>query len=119
LPRHPPPHTSKRCRRAAIDAFVAAGAKGIVVAGSGRGATTGGERQAIDRALSKGVIVVVGTRTGSGTVPVGEGVRGANGAASTIGTGDLNPQKARVLLMLALTRTTDRREVAKIFQANQ
>ncbi len=103
---------------AAIDAFVAAGAKGIVVAGSGRGATTGGERQAIDRALSKGVIVVVGTRTGSGTVPIGEGVR-ANGAASTIGPGDLNPQKARVLLMLALTRTTDRREVAKIFQANQ
>ena len=104
---------------AAIDAFVAAGAKGIVIAGSGRGATTGGERQAIERALSKGVIVVVGTRAGSGTVPVGDGVRGTNGAASTVGTGDLNPQKARVLLMLALTRTTDRREVAKIFQANQ
>lgn len=104
---------------AGIDAFVAAGAKGIVIAGSGRGATTAGERQAIERALSKGVIVVVGTRTGSGTVPVGDGVRGTNGAASTIGTGDLNPQKARVLLMLALTRTTDRREVAKIFQANQ
>jgi L-asparaginase type II len=104
---------------AAIDAFVAAGAKGVVVAGSGRGAITGGERQAIDRALSKGVIVVVGTRTGSGTVPVGEGVRASNGSATTIGTGDLNPQKARVLLMLALTRTTDRREVAKIFQANQ
>jgi len=52
-------------------------------------------------------------------VPVGDGVRGTNGAASTVGTGDLNPQKARVLLMLALTRTTDRREVAKIFQANQ
>ena len=66
---------------AGIDAFVAAGAKGIVVAGSGRGATTGGERQAIERALSKGVIVVIGTRTGSGTVPVGDGVRGTNGAA--------------------------------------
>jgi len=103
---------------AAIDAFVAAGAKGIVVAGSGRGGITGGERQAIDRAMSKGVIVVLGTRTGSGTVPVGEGAR-ANGTATTIGTGDLNPQKARVLLMLALTRSTDRREVAKIFQANQ
>jgi L-asparaginase type II len=101
-----------------IDAFVAAGAKGIVVAASGRGSTTGGQRQAIERAMAKGVVVVVGTRTGSGTVPVGSGVRGTNGAA-TIGTGDLNPQKARVLLMLALTRTTDRREVAKIFQANQ
>jgi L-asparaginase len=102
-----------------IDAFAAAGAKGIVVAGSGRGSVTNGQRQAIERATSKGVIVVVGTRTGSGTVPVGEGVRGPDGTASTIGPGDLNPQKARVLLMLALTRTTDRREIAKIFQANQ
>ena len=68
--------------------------------------------------LPKGVVVVVGTRTGSGAVPVGEGAR-RNGAASTIGSGDLNPQNARVLLMLALTKTTDRKEVAKIFQANQ
>lgn len=101
-----------------IDAFVAAGAKGIVVAGAGRGASTSGMRQAMERALSKGVVVVMGTRTGSGTVPVGEGAR-ANGSASTIGSGDLNPQKARVLLMLALTKTTDRKEIAKIFRENQ
>jgi L-asparaginase type II len=118
LPRVDVSYTYAGSDGADIDAFVAAGAKGIVVAGAGRGATTGGQRQAIDRALSKGVVVVVGTRTGSGTVPVGEGAR-SNGAATTIGSGDLNPQKARVLLMLALTKTTDRKEVAKIFQANQ
>jgi len=44
---------------------------------------------------------------------VGDGVRGTNGAASTIGTGDLNPQKARVLLMLALTRTVAREMARK------
>ncbi|HEY9228516.1 MAG TPA: asparaginase, partial [Gemmatimonadaceae bacterium] len=102
-----------------IDAFVAAGAKGIVVAATGRGSMTPAQRQAVTHAMEKGVIVLVGTRTGSGTVPVGEGVRGTSSTPSTIGTGDLNPQKARILLMLALTRTSDRREIAKIFQANQ
>ena len=33
-----------------------------------------------------------------------------------IGSGDLNPQKARVLLMLALTQTHNQSEIAKIFQ---
>jgi L-asparaginase/Glu-tRNA(Gln) amidotransferase subunit D len=36
-----------------------------------------------------------------------------------IGAGDLTPQKARVLLMLALTRTSDPRELAAIFRAHQ
>ncbi|MGH9884296.1 MAG: asparaginase [bacterium] len=119
LPRVDISYTYSGADGADIDAFVAAGAKGIVVAAAGRGATTPAQRQAIERAMAKNVIVVVGTRAGSGTVPVGEGVRGASASPSTIGTGDLNPQHARVLLMLALTRTSDRREIAKIFQANQ
>lgn len=111
---------------AAIDAFVAAGAKGIVIAGAGRGGVTGAQRQAVNRALAKGVVVVIGSRAGSGSVPVGTGVRGvgvalsANQAqAATLGTGDLTVQKARVLLMLALTRTSDTREIARIFMAHQ
>ena len=101
-----------------IDAFVAAGAKGIVVAATGRGSVPGAQRRAVERALAKNVVVVVGSRAGSGGVPVGEGMRGGT-TPTMIGSGDLNPQKARVLLMLALTRTQDRREIAKIFQANQ
>jgi len=99
----------------AVDAFVAAGAKGLVIAGAGRGATTPGERGALERAREHGVVVVISSRTGSGPVPVGDG----NDDRREIGSGDLNPQKARVLLMLALTRTSDPKEVAKIFQANQ
>jgi L-asparaginase type II len=95
-----------------IDAFVAAGAKGIVVAATGRGNIPPLQNQAVDRALAKGVVVVVGTRTGSGSVPVGNGAR-------VIGTGDLNVAKARVLLILALTQSSDRSAVAKIFQAHQ
>jgi L-asparaginase len=95
-----------------IDAVVAAGAKGIVMAGVGRGGLTPGQGGALRRARAKGVVVVVGTRTGSGRVPVARD-------DGMVGSGDLNPQKARVLLMLALSRTTDPREIARIFQTQQ
>jgi L-asparaginase len=95
----------------AIDAVVAAGAKGLVVAGVGRGGMTGSQSGAARRAGAKGVVVVTSTRTGSGRVPIGE--RG------NIGSGDLNPQKARILLMLALSRTSDPAQIRKIFAENQ
>jgi L-asparaginase/Glu-tRNA(Gln) amidotransferase subunit D len=101
----------------AIDAFVAAGARGLVIAGAGRGATTPEQRRALEQARDRGVVIVISSRTGSGPVPVGEGDGDDGGRA--IGAGDLNPQKARVLLMLALTRTSDPKEVARIFVANQ
>ncbi len=95
----------------AIDAVVAAGAKGLVVAGVGRGGMTSSQSAAARRAIAQGVVVVMSTRTGSGRVPVGTG--------NTIGSGDLNPQKARVLLALALTRTSDPVQLRKIFSENQ
>ena len=104
---------------AEIDAFVAAGAKGIVVAATGRGNIPPLQLRAVDRALAKGVIVVVGTRTGSGSVPVGNGMRIGSTVPAPIGTGDLNVQKARVLLMLALTQSSDRSAIARVFQSNQ
>jgi L-asparaginase type II len=101
-----------------VDALVAAGAKGLVVAATGRGSIPPLQRQAIGRAMQKGVVVVVGSRAGAGGVPVGDG-QGRGGDAGTIGTGDLNVQKARVLLMLALTRTSNAKEIATIFRAHQ
>lgn len=89
-----------------IDALVAAGARGLVVAGVGRGGTTPSQGRAIRRAIDSGVIVVVSNRTGGGfssrptdptafrDVPAGRGAR--------LSAGDLNPQKARILLALAL-----------------
>ncbi len=93
-----------------IDAAVAAGAKGLVVAGVGAGGTTGNQGSALRRAMEKGVVVVTGSRTGSGRVS--GGVRGS------IAAGDLNVQKARVLLMLALSRASSPEEVAKLFRAH-
>jgi L-asparaginase len=68
------------------------------------------------------VIVVTTTRTGSGRIAV-RGGRGRGGAAGPppeevrrrIAGEDLAPVKARVLLMLALTRTTDPAEIQRMF----
>jgi L-asparaginase type II len=89
-----------------IDAAVAAGAKGLVVAGVGAGGTTPDQGRALRRASQKGVIVVTGSRTGSGRVA---------GSSTRVTAGDLNVQKARILLMLALTQSSDTKEIAKIF----
>ena len=107
-----------------VDALVAAGAKGLVVAATGRGSIPPAQRDALDRASAKGVIVVVGSRTGSGSVPVRDTAASAARAGrparpARLGTGDLNVQKARVLLMLALTRTGDARQIAEIFRTHQ
>lgn len=95
-----------------IDALVTTGAKGLVVAAVGRGGVMPGQRDALARARARGVVVIVTTRTGSGRVPLlrDDGLLGA---------GDLNAQKARVLLAVALTRTSDPREIQQIFQAQQ
>ena len=95
----------------AIDAVVQAGAKGIIVAGVGRGDTTDEQKSALRRAVGRGVVVVSSTRTGSGRVPIG--------SRDNLGSGDLNPQKARILLMLALSRTNDTEQIRKIFADNQ
>jgi L-asparaginase type II len=91
-----------------IDAAVAAGARGLVIAGAGAGATTPGQSGAINRARDKGVFVLTSSRTGSGRVSVGRGGAGRGGAGTAVdrgpayGAGPLNPQKARILLMLGL-----------------
>ncbi len=101
-----------------IRAAVAAGARGIVTAGVGRGGTTPEQSEAIEEAVQQGVFVVASNRTGAGRVPVGGEGRLEDwrpGKGARIGAGDLNPQKARILLMLALTRTRDAREIMGIF----
>ena len=109
-----------------IQAAVAAGAKGIVLATAGAGATSGTQTDGLDYAAQQGVFIVTSTRTGSGRVapfrpstsqkPDGN----ANTAqqrrrAFTVSAEDHAPLKARVLLMLALTRTGDRNEIQRIF----
>ena len=90
-----------------IRAFAVAGAQGIVIAGSGRGATPRGQGQAADEVAEQGIFVVRSSRTGSGSV----GERG-----NLLAANDLAPQKARVLLMVSLTSTSDPEQIRRIFQ---
>jgi L-asparaginase type II len=119
LPRVDIVYTYAGADGAAVDALVAAGAKGLVVAGAGRGGTTPAQAEALRRAAAKGVVVVTGSRAGSGSVSVGTGTSRRADGPGFVGTGDLNVQHARVLLMLALTRTSDPKEVARIFAEHQ
>jgi L-asparaginase len=115
-----------------IKAAVDAGAKGIVMATAGAGATSGTQQEAIRYALKKGVPVVTTTRAGSGRIapprrgpdapPFPANPNNPNNALSPeeqrrrIAGEDLAPVKARVLLMLALTRTSDPAEIQRIFE---
>jgi L-asparaginase/Glu-tRNA(Gln) amidotransferase subunit D len=103
--------------RAAVDA----GAKGIVLAGAGAGAIAATQNEAIDYALEHGVVVVRSTRTGSGLVGRADPPPNMTPAqrrrrSEIIPAEDHAPVKARILLMLALTKTRDRAEIERIFQ---
>ena len=86
--------------RIAVDALVAAGVRGIVVAGTGNGSIHVSMQQALADAASQGVAVVRSSRVGSGHVM--RNGAAADDALGFISAGSLNPYKARVLLMLAL-----------------
>ena len=131
-----------------IKAAVDAGAKGIVIATAGAGATAPGQSEGFQYAASKGVFLVNATRTGSGRIAAGRGATpagpgaGAAAAASAAGAPpagaagtpaaqaagapqrprrsfiaaeDLTPLKARILLMVALTKTQDPDVLQRIF----
>ena len=103
------------------------GAKGIVIAVAGAGATSGNQNEGLNYAASKGVFIVTSTRTGSGRIAPpqqrGEGQQGnqpnnpdqQRRRQFTIAGEDHTPIKARVLLMVALTKTNDRNELQRIF----
>lgn len=109
-----------------IKAMVDNGAKGIVMATAGAGATSGNQNEGLNYAASKGVFIVTSTRTGSGRIAPPQQQQQANANAPvtpeqqrrrqfTIAGEDHTPVKARVLLMVALTKTTDRNELQRIF----
>jgi L-asparaginase len=81
-----------------VEAAVAAGARGIVSAGTGAGYPTPREQAALEAASKAGVMVVQATRVGGGRVPPVPKLAERGWVAA----GDLNPWKARILLRLAL-----------------
>ncbi len=98
-----------------IRALIEDGVDGIVLAGTGAGLISAVERTALGSVMAlpsdARPVVVRSNRTGSGrVVPLG-----AYDERGMIPADTLNPQKARVLLMLALTRTRDHDEIRRMF----
>ena len=98
---------------ALIDAAVAhAKVEGLVIAGFPTGSATPAMEQAMNRAAAKGIPVVMTNRGGTGRIA---DTRGKEARPLIFGD-NLTPQKARILLMLALTTTRDPAEIQRIFQ---
>ena len=93
--------------RAALEA----GTKGIVLAATGNGSLSPSARAGAELAIRHGVMFVRSTRVGHGvvTASVDDELLGLVSANS------LNPQKARMLLMLALGKQGDYRAVQHCF----
>lgn len=96
-----------------IDASVERGAKGIVIAGVGNGNMPKAALDACARASKKGVVVVRSTRVATGTV--GRNVECNDDELGLIASYNLNPQKSRVLLSVALLKSRSLAEVQKMF----
>jgi L-asparaginase len=92
-------------------AAVLSGAKGIVVAGSGNGSISSQAMEGVKYALGKGVAVTRSSRTGSGIVTH----KAADDENGLVSSDSLNPQKSRILLMLALTQTEDPKKIQEFF----
>ncbi len=98
--------------RIALDALVKAGAKDIVHAGVGDGSLSNTTKPGLVDARKQGVMIVRSSR-------VGQGIVARNGEANDdeldfVVSDTLNPQKARILLMLALTRTNNSKDIQRM-----
>lgn len=100
---------------ALIRAVIEGGAKGIVFAGTGNGALSVFEETALKEvaamAAASRPALVRSSRVGNGRVIA----TAEYDALGVIPADTLNPQKARILLMLALTKTKDPKEIRRIF----
>src|SRR6201987_1329439 len=96
-----------------IDSSAANGAKGIVIAGVGNGNMNKVSLEDAARAAKKGVAVVRSSRVVTGTVS--RNVEVNDDEMNLIASDELNPQKARILLMLALLKPRGTAEIQNIF----
>lgn len=102
-----------------IDFSIEKGAKGIVIEAMGRGNIPPDMVPGVERALAKGIIVIIVSRCPMGRVLDSYGYPGGGKMLRNAGVifgGHLNGQKARIKLMLALSVTNDHETIKKIFE---
>lgn len=98
----------------AIDAAVANGAKGIVIAGVGNGNMNKASVTAAANAVKKGVVVVRSSRVATGSV--GRNVELNDDELGFVASDELNPQKARILLAVALLKKPTPAQLQTMFR---
>jgi L-asparaginase len=113
LPRVEVVYSYANLGREMIDFLVEKGVKGIVLAGVGDGNSTDTAIAALADAAKKGVAVVRATRTGSGLVV--RNIEVDDDKLGFIASMELNPQRARILLMLGLMKTSDPKKLQEFF----
>jgi L-asparaginase len=96
-----------------IDASAAHGAKGIVIAGVGNGNMNEASLRAAANTAKKGIVVVRSSRVVTGTV--GRNVEVNDDEMHFVVSDELNPAKARILLMLALLKPRSLEEIQNLF----
>lgn len=95
-----------------------AAVQGLVIAGLGLGGVPGAMFDAIQEARAQGIPVVISTRVPTGRVFSLSATKGSSLTLKRIGcvlADNLSPQKARILLMLALTKARDPESLQKYF----
>ena len=96
-----------------IDMLVGKKVDGIVIAGVGNGNFNKAYTDAVKRAVAAGVVVCRASRTPSGRVVLHDEIN--DDELGTIVSDDLTPQKARILLMLGLTKSKDKKQLQDLF----
>ena len=97
-----------------IEASAHHGAKGIVLAGVGNGNVNKASLDTAARVAKQGVVVVRSSRVATGTV--GRNVEVNDDELGFVASDELNPQKSRILLTLALLKPRTTTEIQKLFQ---
>lgn len=113
LPRVDIPYGHAGMNANLIEASITLGAQGLVSAGVGDGNMTTPVLNALEAAARAGVVVVRSTRLQSGIVYRNNEVD--DDARGFVASGDRHAAKSRVLLMLALTKTTDVAAIQAMF----
>ncbi len=98
---------------ALINAAAASGAKGIIVAGVGNGNMTATALAALAAQAKRGIVCVRASRVPTGFV--GRNVEVKDDSLGLVASLGLSPQEARVLLRLALLKTTDLATIQRYF----
>ncbi|MFT4849975.1 MAG: L-asparaginase [Sediminicola sp.] len=99
----------------AINAFINNKVAGIIIAGTGGGSFNKAILESVKNAVKKDIKVVRSSRVVSGRVSINIVGEIDDSKLGTLVSDNLNPQKARILLMLALTVTKDKDKIQDMF----